>query len=146
MLLALVSCAAQPRDAASAGSGADEAAIGEVLEQHYFRGMDELSFEVFAPAFHPSARLAFVAGGELVQLDLDQWRERLDALRSDADHPLHHERSDKHIDSLAVVGDTASVTVRFVFPSRTYTDFLHFVRLGGAWTIVAKTFHLELNP
>lgn len=108
--------------------------------------MDALSFELFAPAFDPDARLAFVAEGGLVQLDLDAWRRRLDVLRTDVDHPLHHEASEKHVDEVVVVGDVATATVRFVFPSRTYTDFLQLVRTQGEWKILAKTFDLELEP
>ena len=123
----------------------DEREIRELLSRHYLRGMDELSFEVFAPAFHPSARLAFVTGGELALLDLTEWRARLDSIRADESHPLLHERSKKHVDDIDVAGDVARATVRFVFPSRTYTDFLQLVRGGGEWRIIAKTFHLELS-
>lgn len=122
------------------------AAIREVIERHYFRGMDELDFETFAPALHPEVRIAFVQGGELVSLDRETWRGRLDAIRADADHPLHKERSEKHLDSVQIVGEVASATVRFVFPSRTYTDFLTFALGEGGWRIVSKTFHLEMHP
>ena len=138
----LVGCAAFP---ASSGASPDASAIRRLLEEHYFRGMDALDFEVFAPAFHRDARLAFVVDGALVQLDLAAWRERLDELRADADHPLHHERSEKSIDEVQVVGDTARATVRFVFPSRTYTDFLQLVRVDGRWQILSKVFDLEVK-
>lgn len=138
-------CVAHAPGAGTRG-GAGEAAIVAMLERHYFRGMDALSFEVFAPAFHPEARLSFVADGALVRLDLDEWRARLDALRADADHPLLHEVSEKRIEEVAVVGDVATATVRFVFPSRVYTDFLQLVRVRDEWKILAKSFDLELTP
>lgn len=122
-----------------------QAAIREVIERHYFRGMDELDFETFAPALHPEVRIAFVQEGELVSLDRETWRERLDAIRADSGHPLHKERSEKHLEAVQVVGKVASATVRFVFPSRTYTDFLTFAQGEGGWRIVSKTFHLELQ-
>ena len=119
-------------------------AIQAVLERHYFRGMDELSFETFAPAFHPTARISFVDESGLVPLDLAGWQGRLAALRADADHPLHHEESRKSIEAIEVAGDVACATVRFHYPSRVYTDFLLFAEVDGRWRITSKTFHLEL--
>ena len=123
----------------------DEQAIEDVLTRHYFRGMDELSFETFAPAFHPEARLAFVVEGEAALLGLEQWKARLEALAADPENVLRKERSEKHLADVQVVGDVARATVRFVFPSRTYTDFLQLVRSGGEWKIIAKTFQLQVR-
>ncbi|MEQ8766010.1 MAG: nuclear transport factor 2 family protein [Planctomycetota bacterium] len=123
----------------------DSSRIKTLLEGPYFRGMDEVSFEVFEPCFHPEARLAFIQDGELVMLSLSEWRARLEAIRSDPSHPILQETSRKEVETVRVDGDVASAVVSFRFTSRAYVDHLHLTRCQGEWRILSKTFHLELG-
>ncbi len=139
-----LSCASHSASRGQSRSS-DSAAIRSLLEDHYFPGMDSLEFHAFAPAFHEDARLAFVAGGKLVQLDLAQWSQRLDSIRADPEHPLLSTRSEKTIEQIAVRGDVAQATVHFSFPDREYSDFLQHIRVADHWQIIAKVFQMEMT-
>ena len=53
-----------------------------------------------------------------------------------------HGEPESTIDSLQVIGDTATVAVGGRYWERWFVDQLAMVRTEGSWRIVAKTFHV----
>ena len=118
----------------------DRSAI-EAVVQTYLDGLYEGDVDKLATAFHPTSSLTYEENGVLTPLPRDRW---LEAVR---DRPSPQSRGLPRQDRILQI-DQASPTAAFVklecqIPPRYFTDYLSLAKVGGAWKVVAKTFHTE---
>jgi len=114
----------------------DWVAVAEVANA-YYRAMHAGDEEVLRSLFDERAPVVGTAGGEHVALSLDTFIERSVASRGT------HGDAESRIDSLAVIGDTAQVTVGGRYRMLWFTDTLLMVREAVGWRIHAKTFFAD---
>lgn len=125
----------EPSDA-SESYGAVAGALGRYYEALY-RG----DIEGLGRAFHPGATYATASGGELVQLDLQTYLERVAARESPA------ARGDPRgfaIEAIEFAGPTTALArMRSSMLGKRFVDLLDLLKFGDEWRIAAKVFHYD---
>jgi hypothetical protein len=115
----------------------DLAAIHRVV-QLYFEGMHNGDAAKLREAFHPSARVQGVRGGEQRSLACDEF---VDYVASVGSRPAAGEAYDMHIVSIDRAGSAAIAKVAILWNDRRYTDYLAMIRRADGWSISEKTFY-----
>jgi len=113
----------------------DEADAVIALATDYFNAMMDGDAEQLRRIFHPSAPIIGNENSELVFMSLDEFIAITPEAKT-GDQPF-----DYRIDGVAMVGDTAVVTVSNYCFGTWFTDYLSMVICKGEWRIVAKTFY-----
>lgn len=110
----------------------------------YFDGLYHSDTARLARVFHPRARYVCATDGTLTELGMDEYFPIVDRRPSPASRG--EARADRIV-SIEFAGPvTAFVRAECAIGPKRFTDFLTFVRLDGAWRIVAKVFHFEPRP
>ena len=104
------------------------------LVADYFNAMIDGNEEELRRIFHPKASIVGNESNELVFMSLDEFIAITPEAKT-GDQPF-----DYQIDGVAMVGDTAVVTVSNYCFGTWFTDYLSMVICKGKWRIVAKTF------
>ena len=118
---------------------ADFAGVTAVLAD-YFDGIYEGDLDKLRAVFAPSANLYCPHEGELESLPLAGYLDRVAGRPSPASQ--NHPRSDRIIAIDFSGPDSAVAKVELSIPGRHFVDLLTFVRLGGHWQIICKTYHV----
>ena len=114
----------------------------EAVLQTYFDGLYEGDAGKLAAAVHDSADLRSVAAdGSLAVLPRAQWLEGVKSRPSAKAQGL--ERRDWVVSIDRSGPNTAFAKVQCQIPPRYFTDYLSLAKVGGAWKVVAKTFHTD---
>jgi hypothetical protein len=114
----------------------------EAVLQTYFDGLYEGDVGKLAAAFHETADLRSVAGdGSLAVLPRAKWLEGVQSRPSAKAQGL--ERRDFVVTLDRNGPNTAFAKVQCQIPPRYFTDYLTLAKVGGAWKVVAKTFHTD---
>lgn len=109
----------------------------------YFDGLYHSDTARLARVFHPRARYVCATEGTLTQLGMDEYFPIVDKRPSPASHG--ESRADRIV-SVEFAGPvTAIVRAECTIGAKHFTDFLTFVRIDGAWRIIAKVFHFDLK-
>ena len=110
----------------------------ETAVQHYFDGLYEGDVEKLGLVFHSKASLFMAVDGALVALPVPDWFARVAARPSP--RSLGAPRDDRilMIDRAGPVN--AVVKISCLFAPKAYTDHLSFIKFGGRWQIVAKSY------
>ncbi len=87
-------------------------------------------------AFHPEAKLFWIAGDTLSILTSEQYISRM----SGSPAPDEADRR-RHIASVDITGDVAVAKIELDYPAVYFTDYMTLVRIGGEWKIINKSFH-----
>ncbi len=112
--------------------------------QDYFDGLYECDVEKLGRVFHPRAIYATADETPFLYRTMDEYLPVVAARQSPASRG--EERRD-HIDSIDVAGEnTALARVRCSIGARDFVDLLTFVRVDGAWRIIAKVFQIIERP
>lgn len=107
----------------------------------YFRGHATGDGAYFRRAFHPDARLFWVAGGAFTQ------RTSGDFAAGAAGKPAPDEgKRVRRVLLIDVAGDTAIAKVELDYPGTRFIDYLSLLKLDGTWVIVNKIFHRASPP
>ena len=123
-------------------TGRDFADVSAVLAQ-YFDGLHHSDAARLARVFHPQAQYFTATGGTLLHLDMAHYLPMVDARPSPASRG--EARTDRVLAIEFAGGVTAFAKVQCSIAPRHFTDFLTLVKLEGAWRIVAKVFHYEVQ-
>jgi hypothetical protein len=117
---------------ATAADQSEEARITQAVEGSYIEGLKTRNFELIRQVCIPDAKLMGSRDGkELRVTTLDRWSKRFDP-----ENPPF-QKLDHVISKIDVVGTVAQVRIDFTVDSTTsVTDFLHMVKVEGAWRIV----------
>ena len=124
--------------ALAAGTGAavyenpDEAAIRATI-QHYFDGGMEVR-----KAFHPSARMTFVADTGLTIVPIETYIAR--AEEGARRNPANRGWPERRIAEIDITGDAAVAKLELASPQAAVTDYMTLLKIDGAWLIVNKSF------
>ena len=114
----------------------------EAVLQTYFDGLYEGDAGKLGAAFHATADLRSVAAdGSLAVLPREKWLEAVKSRASAKAQGL--ERKDWVVTIDRSGPGTAFAKVHCQIPPRYFTDYLSLAKVGGAWQVVAKTFHTE---
>ncbi|MGF1608289.1 MAG: nuclear transport factor 2 family protein [Kiloniellales bacterium] len=118
---------------------ADFAGVTAAL-QDYFDGIHEGDVEKLRGVFAPTANLYSSAGGDLEELSLAQYLERV------AGRPSPASQGQTRTDRIVAIDfsgpDSAIAKVELSVPPRHFVDLLTFLRLDGRWRIVCKAYHV----
>ena len=136
LLASLTAFATTPTLAGESDAGTDMAAIKEIITRAYLDGIhrnrDRAAIE---SGFHPGFVMHVSRNGDLIQVPLANWLERM---------PLGTP-NDKKVEadfvSIDVVGDTATAKLEVSADGEhIYTDFMGLYRFEDGWKIVNKIF------
>lgn len=107
--------------------------------EDYLQGSYAGDVEKLRKAFHPQASVIGNFGKNFMYSNLEEF------LAWVAGSPKASE-SDQEYDmtlvSIDITGDAAMAKVNDMFLGFRFTDYLSLVKVGGAWVIVNKTYHL----
>src|SRR5215469_10837560 len=109
--------------------------------EQYLEMMFDADIGRFDQVFAPSAQLHGLRDGNLRNLPAAEYRRLL------ASHPSPKSKNAPRQQEILLV-DFASpshalVKVRVRIDALLYVDYLSFHRIGGAWLVTAKSFHIE---
>ena len=133
ILIAILALAALPllaEDAAADDRKAIEKTIG-----YYFEGHATGSGDAMRKAFHPEARLFWIADGEVKTRTSEDFAAAFKGKVA----PDESQRTRK-IESIDIAGDVAIAKIVLDYPAVTFTDYMSLAKAGGEWKIVNKTF------
>lgn len=121
----------------SAAGDEDAAAIRDVVNRAYVDGIhrqpDRAAIEA---GFHPDFVMLVSSDGELIQVSLDMWLERMTF-----DGKPRPEKVEAEFTSIDVTGDTATARLEVTKDGKhIYTDYFGFYRFEDGWKIVNKIF------
>lgn len=102
----------------------------------YLEGHATGSGDAMRRAFHPEAKLFWIAGDTLSILTSEQYIARM----SGSPAPDEADRR-RHIASIDITGDVAVAKIELDYPTVFFTDYMTLVRIGGEWKIINKSFH-----
>lgn len=106
----------------------------------YFDGLYYGDVEKLQRVFHPKAVYATADETPLLYRTMDEYMPVVAARPSPASR---NEVRRDHIDAIELAGEnTAMARVRCSIGNRDFVDFLTFVRVDGAWRIIAKVFQI----
>lgn len=109
--------------------------------QVYFDSMHHSSKDKVDEAFHPSAMITGVFGGEFTEMTRDAFGDFVASQQ-----PSPKEKGDKErleILSIDIAGETAVTRIRDDYLGYVFLDTLSLVKIGGQWSIYNKLYHIE---
>jgi hypothetical protein len=107
----------------------------------YFETMFDADLERFDRLFAPTAMLHGLRDGALRALPVGDYRNLLASTPSPKAKDAPRQQEILMVDFAAE--DQALVKVRVRIDQVLYLDYLSFHRVGGAWRVTAKSFHIE---
>jgi len=120
---------------------ADDKQLIQQTIQVYFDSMYYSSRDKLEEAFHPSAMITGVFGGEFTEMSRDAFG---DFVVSQQPSPKEKgEKAQLEILSIDIAGETAVTRVRDDYLGFTFLDTLSLVKIGDKWSIYNKLYHIE---
>jgi hypothetical protein len=116
--------------------------LGSVV-QSYLDALYHGDVALFRKVFHPQARLFSATGGALVTLDLEQYMEIVKGRPSSASR--RYARQDEIVSLVEASSTTAHARLKNAHLPKRFTDDLTLVHIDGAWRIIAKVWHFDLE-
>jgi hypothetical protein len=120
---------------------ADDTQRIEETIQVYFDSMYDSSKSKVDRAFHPSAMITGVFGGEFTEMTREAFGDFVASQQ-----PSPKEKGDKarlEILSIDIAGETAVTRVRDDYLGLTFLDTLSLVKVDEQWSIYNKLYHIE---
>lgn len=119
----------------------DDKLIADLLKR-YFDGLYHSDVECLSSVFHPKAFYSNTSNGQLEQLSMPSYFERVRNRKSPAS--LKQVRQDKVLFVDLIGKTTALAKVQCVIEPKFFTDFLSLLKVEGQWQIISKVFHYKL--
>ena len=110
----------------------------EALMARYFEGLYQGDIAVLADVFHPQAIYATASGGQLLQLDMPSYFQRVAQRPAPASQA--HRRTDQIVSVQWAGPVTAMVRAQCSIPGRAFIDLLTLVKVDQRWQIISKVF------
>ena len=100
---------------------------------HYFDGMVNHNAESIAKAFHPTAIMRWNEAGKYTEVN---------AVKALSDYVNGNAavKTKTNIVAVNIVGDAANVQLELEYETFYFIDFMHLMKIDGAWKIVSKTY------
>ena len=106
----------------------------ETTLNYYLTGLVNNDAETLTKAFHPTATMKWI-GKEYTEVNA------IAGLTEGMDGTPNKEKIKTRVVSINIAGDAASAQLEIQFPTFTYIDFMHVLKIEGEWKIVSKIFH-----
>jgi len=106
----------------------------ETTLNYYLTGLVNNDAETLTKAFHPTATMKWI-GKEYTEVNA------IEGLTSGMDGLPRKEKIKTRVVAVNINGNAASAQLEIQFPTFTYIDFMHVLKVDGAWKIVSKIFH-----
>jgi hypothetical protein len=106
----------------------------ETTLNYYLTGLVNNDAETLTKAFHPTATMKWI-GEEYTEVNA------IAGLTEGMDGTPNKEKIKTRVVSISIAGDAASAQLEIQFPTFTYIDFMHVLKIEGEWKIVSKIFH-----
>ncbi|HEX6643387.1 MAG TPA: nuclear transport factor 2 family protein [Gemmatimonadales bacterium] len=110
----------------------DEAAVRATI-QNYFDGGSSVR-----KAFHPSARMTFIADSGFTLVPIEQYIARVE--EGARQNPGNRGFAEKRIADIDITGDAAVAKLELGNAQVSVTDYMTLLRIDGQWLIVNKSF------
>ncbi len=105
----------------------------ETTLNYYLKGLVNDDAKTLTKAFHSTATMKWV-GKKYVEVNA------IEGLTKDM-NGTPHKNVKTRIVSIDIAGNAASAQLEIQFPSFTYIDFMHVLKIDGQWKIVSKIFY-----
>ncbi|WP_298313216.1 nuclear transport factor 2 family protein [uncultured Aquimarina sp.] len=106
----------------------------ETTLNYYLTGLVNNDAKTLTKAFHPTATMKWIAKDYKEVNAIKGLTEGMDG------SPLK-EKIKTRVVSVNISGNAASAQLEIQFPTFTYIDFMHVLKIDGQWKIVSKIFH-----
>ena len=123
--------------AALPATDADEQAIRQHIERHYFDGVRRSDTAVAHGAFHPVAKMFFVRDGKLVERSIPDW---LADIARNAPKPAQPDSFKRRVLDVDVSGNAATAKLQLDYANAVIIDYMSLLKENGQWLIVSKIF------
>jgi hypothetical protein len=131
----LVATAAATLAVSSIAVAQDDAAVRQVIENHYFKAHATGSGESLRGVFIEEGRMFWAADGQL------RSRTSTDYINGFSGTPAADEaQRRRRVLNVDVTGDVAVAKAELDYPEVRLVDYFMLVRAGGGWKIVSKGF------
>lgn len=100
---------------------------------YYLTGFKNNDAQTLSKAFHPTATMKW-SGESYKEVNA------IEALTKGMDGTPKKEKIFTRVVSVNVAGSAASAQLEIEFPTFTYIDFMHVLKIDGSWKIVSKIF------
>ena len=118
------------------------AEVAQVLKT-YFDGLYHSDTSRLAEVFHPLAHYVCAVDGGPLHLSMEQYFPIVDR------RPLPASRDEPRRDRIVAIEFAGPVTafarVECAIGPKFFTDFLTLIHVDGAWRIISKVFHYDLD-
>lgn len=118
----------------------EQQAIRSTIET-YVDGYLNAKKELVAKAFYSETRLYSLDEGKIDKTEMADWLKNLDDRSARQDI----RRAELDIGFIDITGETAVAKITLRFESRTFVDYLSFLKWNDAWVIVGKIYSVEEN-
>lgn len=106
----------------------------ETTLNYYLTGLVNNDAKTLTKAFHPTATMKWV-GKEYTEVNA------IAGLTEGMDGTPYKEKIKTRVVSIDIAGNAASAQLEIQFPTFTYVDFMHLLKVDGNWKIVSKIFY-----
>lgn len=106
----------------------------ETTLNYYLTGLVNNDAETLIKAFHPTATMKWI-GKDYTEVNA------IEGLTEGMDGTPNKEKINTRVVSVNIAGNAASAQLEIQFPTFTYIDFMHVLKVEGQWKIVSKIFH-----
>ncbi len=106
----------------------------EKTVNYYLTGLVNNDAKTLKKAYHPTATMKWIG---------DDYKEvnAIKGLTEGMDGTPHKEKINTRVVSVNIAGDAASAQLEIQFPTFTYIDFMHLLKVDGEWKIVSKIYY-----
>lgn len=106
----------------------------ETTLNYYLTGLVNNDAKTLTKAFHPTATMKWI-GEDYTEVNA------IEGLTEGMDGSPLKEKIKTRVVSINIAGNAASAQLEIQFPTFTYIDFMHVLKVDGKWKIVSKIFH-----
>lgn len=141
VIAALAGAAAHAGLAGGGRASAEEQAVRDAIQRHYFAAHATGQGERLQGWFLPEGQLMSVQDGALRTVPSATYIAGFRG-RPPADEAQRRRR----VEMVDVAGDAAVAKVVLEYPGVTFTDYFQLLKIGGEWKLANKSFHRQATP
>ncbi len=119
--------------ATAQSSAEDYPAIAQTVN-YYLEGGTNNDFEMLKKAFHETATMKYINGDEYVEVNAIAFFEK-------GMKPGPPQNSTTRIVSIDASENAAFAKLEIEYPTFTFVDYMHLLKVDGKWLIVSKIFN-----
>ena len=124
---------------AFAQSVAEEYPVIAQAVNYYLEGGTNNDFDTLKKAFHETATMKYMSNGEYREVNALEFFGK--GMENSAGKPPQNRKT--RIVSIDVAGDAAFAKLEIEYPTFTFVDYMHLLKVDGEWLIVSKIFHRQ---